>query len=79
MCLTSAVAASLPVTQEVTGLSPFNDKHFCHWIRWKTPFVAILVHEKGTERDITILLLLKEKLMSSCKYQTKEKSKVSIR
>ena len=32
MCLAGAVVASWFLTQEVAGSSPFNDKHFSHWI-----------------------------------------------
>ena len=34
MCLTGAVIAYWSLTWEVAGWSPFNDKYFCHWIRW---------------------------------------------
>ena len=29
MCVAGAVVASWSLTQEVAGLSPFNDKYFC--------------------------------------------------
>ena len=30
MGLAGSVVASWPLTQEVAGLNPFNDKYFCH-------------------------------------------------
>ena len=41
--VTCVLLALWSLTQDMAGLSPFNDKYFCHWIRWMFSVMSVCV------------------------------------